>query len=139
MDDSTATDFHRPWYHGSQRQLTTLRAGSSVSQNEAVARSFSHRPALVSQATDGTMRYDGVLPGYLYVIAEDIGPDDLSPHPHPVNIGRWEWLTRREMALSLLGPTFVREADRLSSEEIAELRRRQATVGVATFADTTAD
>lgn len=37
-----------------------------------------------------------------------------------------EWLTRRELALCLLGRTRVCDAERLSDEDLAELRRRMA-------------
>ena len=33
-----------------------------------------------------------------------------------------EWLTRRELRLSLIGPTEVREEERLTEEEVARLR-----------------
>jgi hypothetical protein len=38
-----------------------------------------------------------------------------------------EWLTRRELRLSLIGPTEVRKEEWLTEEEIARLRRRQAS------------
>ena len=101
-------DHRRPWYHGSQQPLTTLRAGSSITHHIAVARAFSHRPSLVSQAGDGTVKHDGTTPGYLHVVAEEIRPEDIYPHPHPVNAARWEWLTRRAVRVQLLERTAVR-------------------------------
>ena len=91
-------DYRRPWYHGSQRRLTTLRAESSITQDRAVARAFSHRPSLVSQLENGTVKHDGTTPGYLYAVAEEVRPADVYPHPHPVNAGRWEWLTTKSCA-----------------------------------------
>ncbi|GLV54119.1 hypothetical protein KDH_09680 [Dictyobacter sp. S3.2.2.5] len=38
-------DYRRTWYHGSQQELTTLRIGSSITQEKAIARVFSHRPS----------------------------------------------------------------------------------------------
>ena len=46
-------DFSLPWYHGSQEQLTKLRAGSSNTQNRDLAKAFSHRPSLVSMSDRG--------------------------------------------------------------------------------------
>ena len=89
-------DYRRPWYHGSQRRLTTLRAGSSITQDRAVARAFSHRPSRVSLPGNGTIKHDGTAPGYLYVVAEEVRSADV--YPHPVNAGRWEWLTTKSCA-----------------------------------------
>src|SRR5439155_7139226 len=36
------------------------------------------------------VKHDGTTPGYLYVVAEEVRPADVYPHPHPVNAGRWE-------------------------------------------------
>ena len=47
-------DYSQPWYHGSQERLTTLRSGSSITQDPAVARAFSHRPSLVSVTENGS-------------------------------------------------------------------------------------
>ena len=129
----SAWDRRRPWYHGSQQPLTTLRAGSSITHHIAVARAFSHRPSLVSQAGDGTVKHDGTAPGYLHVVAEEIRPEDIYPHPHPVNAARWEWLTNREVRLQLLERTQVREDEQLTEDDIAELRRKQAAAGTASF------
>lgn len=123
----------QPWYHGSQQELINLRAGSSITQNIDVARAFSHRPSLLSQSDDGTVKHDGVLPGYLYVVTESIQSGDIYPHPHPVNESRWEWLTTRELRVRLVERTEVQAGERLSEEEIAELRRKQITAGKQSF------
>lgn len=127
-------DYNLPWYHGSQQALTILRAGSSISQERAIARIFSHRPTLVSLADDGTLKHNGTTSGYLYLIAEAIKAEDVEPHPHPVNLNKWEWLTKRDVALRLLEQTTVRAEESLTKADIAELRRKQAAMGVETFA-----
>src|SRR5574341_1296178 len=132
VSDVTGWDGRRPWYHGAQRRLARLRAGSSVTQDADVARAFSHRPGLVS-AAGGRIRHDGAVDGYLYVVDEALMGDDVLPHPHPVNASRWEWLVQRDVRLRLVERTRVRPEDRLSSEEIAALRRRQQEVGQDTF------
>lgn len=124
-----------PWYHGSQVALTELRSGSSITQNPAIARVFSHRPSLVAQLEDGTIKHDGTIAGFLYVVAEEIAPDDVFPHPHPINESRWEWVTRRPLLVRLVEHTTVRDEERLTEGEIAELRRKQEASGQETFAD----
>ena len=110
------------WYHGSQQRLSTLRAGSSVTQNKSVAKAFSHRPSIVSWSDEGDIKHDGSTPGYLYLVAAAIGPDDVRPHPSPVNADRWEWLTEREVALELIEETTVIPSERLTDEEMRCLR-----------------
>lgn len=127
-------DYTRPWYHGSQQELTTLRVDSSITQNIDVARAFSHRPSLVVTGDSGAIKHNGSDPGFLYIVAEEIGPEDIYPHPHPVNVGRWEWLTKRELRLRLLELTEVSEDERLDEEEIARLHRMQQEMGHESFA-----
>lgn len=122
-----------PWYHGSQQELTVLRTGSSITQNRDIARVFSHRPLILSMADDGTFRHSGTVYGYLYLIDEAINPADVYPHPHPINASKWEWLTTREIKVRLLERPVIREAERLSEAEIAELLRKQQAAGAETF------
>lgn len=127
-------DFSRTWYHGSQQALTRLRSGSSITQRREVAKAFSHRPTLLSMS-DESLKHDGASPGYLYLVAEEIAPDDVHPHPHPVNAERWEWLTRRELRLEHIERTEVTAEESLTDEEVAELRRKQEERGEESFAD----
>ncbi len=64
-------DYSGTWYHGSQKELTRLRSGSSITQSRDVAKAFSHRPSLLSMS-DESLKHDGVTPGYLHVVAEEI-------------------------------------------------------------------
>jgi hypothetical protein len=73
---------------------------------------------------DGALQHTGTMPGYLYRIDEPVGPEDVSPHPRSSMPAGAEWLTRRALRLALIGPTEVREEERLSEEEVDELRRR---------------
>jgi len=111
------------WYHGSPLQLTTLRAGSTITRNRDVARVFSHKPPIVSMGDDGAIRHTGTTPGYLYRIDEPLGPDDVTPHPRTTMQPGLEWLTRRELRLSLIGPTEVREEEVLTEEAALSLFR----------------
>lgn len=128
-------DYTLTWYHGSQQKLTTLRVGSSITQNRNVAKGFSHSPSLLTQSEGGTVKHDGVTPGYLYTVTDEIGPDDVRPHPHPVNVTRWEWLTNRELTLKLVEQTVVTDEERLTDQEIAEMKRKQEERGKQTFAE----
>jgi hypothetical protein len=111
------------WYHGSPLQLSTLRAGSTITRNRDLARVFSHKPPLVSVDDDGTIQHTGTAPGYLYRIDEPLRPEDITPHPRTTMQPGLEWLTRRELCLSLIGPTEVREEELLTEEQVAALRR----------------
>ncbi len=126
-------DCDRPWYHGSQERIMILCIGSSITPNPVVARAFSHRPSLVSQSESGRVQHDGTRPGYLYVVAEGVQTKDVYPHPHPVNAHHWEWLTTRELHVEVLEQTDVREDERLTDADIAELRRKQVTTGHTSF------
>ncbi len=128
-------DYTLTWYHGSQQKLTTLRVGSSITQNRNVAKAFSHRPSLLTQSEGGTVKHDGVTPGYLYTVADEIGPDDVHPHPHPANVTRWEWLTNRELKLKLIEQTVVTDKERLTDQEIAEMKRKQEERGERSFVE----
>ena len=128
-------DYTLTWYHGSQQELTTLRVGSSITQDKTVAKAFSHRPSLLTMSEGGTVKHDGVTSGYLYTVADEIGPDDVHPHPHPVNATRWEWLTNRELKLKLIEQTIVTDEERLTDQEIIEMKRKQEERGEQTFAE----
>ena len=128
-------DYSLTWYHGSQQKLTTLRIGSSITQNRNVAKGFSHNPSLLTQSEGGAVKHDGATPGYLYTVADAIGPNDVYPHPHPVNVTRWEWLTNRELKLELVEQTVVTDEERLTDQEIAEIKQKQKERGEKTFAE----
>ena len=112
------------WYHGSPRRLTSLRAGSTITRDRHLATVFSHKPTLVSVADDGAIKHNGAGPGLLYQVAEEMSPGDVYPHPRSSMEPGKEWLTTRELAVELIGPTEVVDAERLTAEEIDELHRR---------------
>ncbi len=124
MDD---VDYGRPWYHGSVLSLTVLREGSSITQNPKLAEAFSHKPTLVSISDEGGIKHNGTAPGFIYRIAEDIEPGDIRPHPASTMDEADEWLSNRELRLDLIGPVELSDAERLTGEEIAELRERMRT------------
>jgi hypothetical protein len=118
-----------PWYHGSQQVLDALAEGSSITRNRELARAFSHRPSLVSTSDAGTVKHNGTTPGYLHLVSEDLDPGDIYPHPHPANARRQEWLISRQVKVTLLEPTAVRDSDALSEEDLEDIREKQRKAG----------
>jgi hypothetical protein len=102
-----ALDCQKPWFHGSPFELTTLRPGSTITQDRHLAEVFSHKPGLVSIADDGRIQHNGTLPGFLYQVCEPVRPKDVDPHPRSTMQPGQEWLTRRELKVMLIGPTQI--------------------------------
>jgi len=129
-------DYAGPWYHGSASKFPILRKGSSITQDRDLARTFSHNPRNVSISVrisisdDGSRRvsqkikHDGEVSGYLYRVAEDVGPEDLCPNPNSSLEPGKEMLTNRDLKVELLGPTQIVDEERLSEEEILKLTRK---------------
>ncbi len=125
-------DYSCPWYHGSPHQLEVLLPGSTITQDESLARVFSHKPQIVALEDDPAelargirrLRHNGEQPGLLYVIDEPVGAQDVYPHPHSVMPLGLEWLTRRPLRLRLLGPVEVLPGEFLSQEDIDDLRSK---------------
>jgi len=122
-------DYRQTWYHGSPHELTTLREGSTITQDRHLAEVFSHKPAIVCVSDEGAIQHNGTLPGFLYYVAEEIGPDDVYPHPRTTMEANKEWLTRRELRLALIGRVLVSPEELLTDEEVAELRWRAKIAG----------
>lgn len=120
----TTPDFSLPWYHGSQRELTVIRSGSSVSQSIDVARAFSHRPSLLGMSDDGNIHHNGVELGFLHVVDEPITEDDIKPHPHQANALKWEWLVQREIRVRLIERTEPLPEQKLTPEAERTMRQR---------------
>jgi hypothetical protein len=112
------------WYHGSPYLLTTIREGSTITQDRDLARVFSHKPTIVLIDDDGTIKHSGTLLGYLYRIPEEVAAEDVYPHPRTTMAPGAEWLTRRALRVELVGPVEVRDEERLSDDDIAALQRR---------------
>jgi len=123
-----------PWYHGSPLRLTVLRAASTVTRDRDLARVFSHKPTLVCIEDDGGLKHDGKLPGYLYVVAEEVAEGDVAPHPRSAMAPAREWLTTRPLRLALVEPTEIRADEVLPESEreallTAHLEAREERVG----------
>ena len=90
----------QPWYHGTQQELSVIRAGSSITQDRSIAKVFSHRPTLVSFGLH--LKHDGCAVGFLHLVDEEIGQEDVYRHPRQANQGGWEWVTTRDLQVRLL-------------------------------------
>ena len=120
-------DYSKTWFHGSPHQLTTIRKGSTITQDRHLAMVFSHKPTIVSLSDDGQIKHNGALPGFLYTISEDVQPDDVMPHPQSSMQPGLEWLTNRELRLEMIGVTQVVEDEYLTDTEIETLRKLMDT------------
>jgi len=117
-------DYSKTWYHGSPLRLTTIRRGSTITQDRDLARVFSHKPTLVSISDDEKIKHNGRAPSFLYCVAEDIRPTDVYPHPRSSMEYGKEWLTNRDLRVTLIGPTKIVEKEMLTEEEVEELWRK---------------
>ncbi|MEM2130852.1 MAG: prolyl oligopeptidase family serine peptidase, partial [Candidatus Bathyarchaeia archaeon] len=117
-------DYSRPWFHGSPLRLGLLKKGSTITQDEELARVFSHAPTIVSVSDEGTIKHDGKRSGFLYRIAEDVFPEDVQLHPHSALAHGKEWITTRDLRVAQIGVTFIHPKEILTSEEISRLKKR---------------
>ena len=112
------------WYHGSPRKLTTIRTGSTITQKRELARVFSHKPTIVSISDDGQIKHNGSKPGYLYIIADEIKPDDVIPHPRTTMAPGDEWLTKRALRVQFLELVEIKPDEILTDAEMDALQER---------------
>lgn len=91
------------WYHGSNRKLTELWEGSTITQWRELAEAFSHKPKMLGYDDDGTISHNGKKKGYLYIIDEkiEIGKD-IYQHPNTTMDENAEFLTKRPLKVKLI-------------------------------------
>ena len=86
------------WFHGSNRRFEVLRAGSTITQWQALAEAFSHQPSGLGYDDDGTITHNGTESGYLYIIDEPIEVGtDICQHPRTTMDEGMEFLTKRDL------------------------------------------
>ena len=96
-------DIEAPWYHGSNMLFDTLRVNSTVTQWQALAEAFSHKPTSLSYEDDGSIAHNGIEPGYLYVIDEPLSIDaDIYLHPRSAMDENAEFITKRPLKVRLI-------------------------------------
>ena len=114
-------DYGAPWYHGSPEELTVLRRGSWLTQFKELAKAFSHKPPLISLGGDCVnVKHNGRLPGFLYMVSEPVGPDDVA---YLRDTGQTHWQTNRDLRLLLVARLPLDDPPQLSADEIADLRK----------------
>ena len=124
------TDYTAPWYHGSPSVLTVLQKGSWITQVKEIAKAFAHKPTIISMSDDGeTVKHDGTLPAYLYIVAEPITPDDVALLP---KTAMTHWQTQRDLAVTLLQDLPVSDPPQLTEAELADLKQIRPDAGEAT-------
>lgn len=91
------------WFHGSNTKLNRLKEGSTITQWQALAEAFSHKPRRLAYDNDGKIWHDGTEYGYLYIIDEPIKDGiDIYQHPRTSMDQNAEFLTKRELKLKLV-------------------------------------
>ncbi len=112
-----------PWYHGSPRKLTTLRAGSTITQDRELARIFSHKPAIVvGEEANKRWKHTGPFAqGYLHRLVGPVSKEDIEPVLDSRIAPGLEWNTRREFALELDAVTEIDPAELLMKSELLRL------------------
>ncbi len=114
-------DYSAPWYHGSPQKLPLLRKGSWVTQFKELAKAFSHKPTLISLGGNLVhVKHNGRVPGFLYTVAEPVGPDDVT---YLRDTGQTHWQTSRDLQLQLVAELSVDDPPQLNEKEIAKLRK----------------
>jgi|APIni6443716594_1056825.scaffolds.fasta_scaffold599930_2 hypothetical protein len=122
-------DPKQSWYHGSPLELSILRTGSTITQKRELARIFSHKPTIVSIFDDGQIKHNGTASGYLYIITDEINPEDVIPHPQTTMSEGDEWLTTRELRLKLLSMTDLVSLELLTDDDYAILKEKLSQQG----------
>ena len=124
------TDYATPWYHGSPHRLTILRKGSWITQFREVAEAFSHKPSIISMSDDcQRVSHNGAFPGFLYSIAEPMGPGDVTVLPDTAGT---HWQTQRDLSIELIEELPVSQPPLLTAKQIEELRKIHPDAGKAT-------
>ncbi len=96
------------WFHGSNQRFTVLKKGSTITQWQALAEAFSHKPSSLSYEDNGIIKHNGTEYGYLYVIDEPIViGTDIYPHPRTSMDKNAEFLTGRDLKVKLVRELMV--------------------------------
>lgn len=114
-------DYAAPWYHGSPEGLTVLRAGSWLTQLRELAKAFAHKPTLIQFGEADSVQHDGQQPGFLYVVDEPVGPDDVT---YLRNTADTHWQTSRDLRLRLVAELPPDDPPQLAPAQIGALRQQ---------------
>ncbi len=108
------------WYHGSDKHLSVLYKGTTITQIRGLAEVFSHQPTTVVFTDNGRLYHNGLAAGLLYRIIEPIAEIDIEPHPRTSMPQGWEWLIRRPLRIDLIGSVTVDPAQQITAELLRE-------------------
>lgn len=117
----------KPWFHGSPLALTELRPGSTITQDRALAKAFSHKPSLVQDTREGgagALTHNGRQEGWLYRVDEVVRDGDVTPVPGSTMGDGQEWLTTRPLRIVVIERTTIGADELLSAEEECALRMK---------------
>ncbi len=104
MAEICVRDSSRPWYHGSNLVLDTLRPGSTVTRWKELAEAFSHKPAVLCITNEGRILHTGREYGYLYEVEGPIGVGrEVYQHPRTTMEQGMEYLTCLPLRLRRIG------------------------------------
>jgi hypothetical protein len=108
------------WFHGSPEKLDVLLTGSWVTPYKELARAFSHKPSCISASDDfQEVKHNGKLPGYLYIVAEDVQDKDLTLLP---DTDETHWQTGRNLKVEMVADVPVIKDELLTKQELEELQ-----------------
>jgi hypothetical protein len=111
----------KPWYHGSPQRLTSLRVGSTVTQDRELARIFSHKPAVVI-GNDGKWKHTGPFTqGFIYRLVEQVTEADIVSVPNSSLFSGQEWNTKHAFSLELIAKTSVVPEELITKHELRQL------------------
>jgi len=98
----------KTWYHGSPKQLTHLRVGSSITRNRDLAVAFSHKPSQLGVDDQGQISHNGQMDGYLYEVV-GVQAEGIYVHPACESDDPWEWLIKEAYQVILIETTQVKK------------------------------
>ena len=99
-------------FHGSPKKLDQLEKGNWVTFNKEVARALSHEPTrMFTDTCFRTIKHNGVVPGFLYVIDEEVDDHELIEHPDKAR-----WQTPRTLKIKLVEEVPIIESELLTTK-----------------------
>jgi len=100
-----------------------LKTGSTITQWKDLAKAFSHKPPCLIIDDNKTIKHNGKVKGFLYIINEELRKDDIIKHPKSSMDDGLEWITQRDLNITLIEQEIDIEEPYLSDEEILNYKR----------------
>ena len=116
-----------PWYHGSPVVLSVLSKGSMVTPFVEIAKAFSHKPKLLSMSDDmRSVKHNGELPGFLYLVSEQVDVDDLVELQ---GTRQTHWEIRRDLRVELVEEVPVDDPPLLTGDALKRSEEAHSKLG----------